>query len=97
MNLPATLEAVLILTIVFVPGVIFGQLIQRAVAHFPDKADARHFLAILASGLFLHIVIFPFSTRYILDWYLSGALDDHWLLTYLWAVIAIFLYVDQRR
>lgn len=34
MNLPTTLEAVLILTIVFVPGVIFGQLIQRAVAHF---------------------------------------------------------------
>lgn len=92
MSLPTTLEAALILTLVFVPGFIFGQFIQRAIAHYPEKVDARHFLAILAFGLLLHVVIYPLSTRYVVNWYFHGTLNDHWFALYLWAIIAIFAW-----
>lgn len=92
MSLPTTLEAVVIIALVFVPGFIFVQLIRRAIAHFPDSVDARHFVAILAAGMFLHVLIYPVSTRWIVDWYLSGSLQEHWTVAYLWLIVAVFLW-----
>jgi hypothetical protein len=92
MSLPTTYEALIIIALLFVPGFIFVQLIRRAIAHFPEQVDARHFVAILAAGLFLHTVIFPFSTRHIVDWYVGGTLHEHWKLTYVWLVVAVFIW-----
>lgn len=45
-----------------------------------------------ASGLFLHTLVFPFGTRFIIGWYDEGKLDNYWLASYLWFVFAIFLW-----
>jgi len=92
MALPTTLNALIVVALVFVPGIIFGQLIRRSIAHFPETVDARHFLAMGASGLFLHTLIYPVWTRCVYSWYRNGALDEHWVGTYVWFLVVIFLW-----
>lgn len=92
MSLPTTFEALIIIALVFVPGFIFVQLIRRAIAHFPESVDARHFLAILAAGMFLHVLAYPISSRWIVDWYLDGTLHKHWTPVWLWLVGVVFLW-----
>lgn len=45
-----------------------------------------------AVGLFLHALVFPFWTRFIIDWYVARTIDDHWLNTYLWFMTVIFAW-----
>lgn len=92
MALPTTIEAVVIIALIFVPGFIFVQLIRRAIAHFPESVDARHFVAILAAGMFLHVLIYPISTRWIVSWYLSDSLQENLTAVWLWLVLAIFVW-----
>lgn len=92
MSLPTTLDALIAVALIFVPGFIFGQLIRRTIAHFPETVDGRHFLAIFASGVFLHVLVFPFWTRFILDWYLDGTIAEHWFATYAWILFVIFIW-----
>lgn len=92
MSLPTTLNALIVVALVFIPGIIFGQLIRRSIAHFPETVDARHFLAMGASGLFLHTLVFPLGTRSIWAWYRDGTLDEHVLATYVWFLLVVFVW-----
>lgn len=92
MTLPTTFEAIAIIALIFVPCIIFGQLIQRTIAHFPESFDGRHFLGMVASGLFLHVLAFPFWTRNVVDWYISDSISEHWISTYLWFLVVIFVW-----
>lgn len=92
MSLPTTLDALIAVALIFVPGFIFGQLIRRTIANVPETVDGRHFLAIFASGLFLHVLIFPFWTSSIMEWYLDGVIAAHWRATYAWMLFVIFIW-----
>lgn len=92
MSVPTTLNALIVVALVFIPGIIFGQLIRRSIAHFPETVDARHFLTMGASGLFLHTLAFPLGTRWIWGWYRDGTLDDHVLATYVWFLLVVFVW-----
>jgi hypothetical protein len=91
-SIPTTYEALIIVVLVFVPGIILSQLVRSAISFYPDAFNAWHFVAMGATGLFLHTLVFPFWTRFVLDWYLSGTLEEHWLSSYLWFVMVIFIW-----
>lgn len=67
MSLPTSFEAMIIVALIFVPGIIFGQIIQRSIAHFPETFDGRHFLGMVVSGLTLHAMVFLFWTRFVVN------------------------------
>ncbi len=92
MNVPTTYEALVVVALIFVPGVIFGQVIRRSVMFYPDQVHGWHLLAIGAGGLLLHTLIFPFGTKWVADWYVAGTIDDYWVWTYIWFIFAIFVW-----
>lgn len=92
MTLPTTLDALIIVALIFIPGMICGQLIRRTIPHFSETIDARHFLSMGALGLLLHTPLFPLWTRHVFDWYLNNTIDNHWFATYVWFLVAVFLW-----
>lgn len=92
MNIPTTYEALIIIALIFVPGIILSQLVRSAIAFYPETVNAWHFIAMGAVGLFLHALVFPFWTRYVVDWYIDSTIDDHWQNTYAWFIVVIFIW-----
>ncbi len=54
--------------------------------------DARQVIVMGAFGLFLHTLVFPFGTRFVVGWYDEGRIEEHWLASYIWFVFTIFLW-----
>jgi len=92
MNVPTTYEALVIVVLIFVPGIIFSQLVRRAIMFYPEQMHGWHFLSFGAVGLFLHTLMFPFGTKWVIDWYVAGTIDKYWFWTFLWFVFTIFLW-----
>lgn len=92
LNVPTTYEAVVIVALIFVPGLILGQIIRQAISFYPEQVHGWHFLAIGATGLFLHTLAFPLWTRFVVDWYVADEIDDHWLASYAWFLAVIFVW-----
>lgn len=92
MNIPTTYEALVIIALIFVPGLICGQMVRQAISFHPDKFHAWHFLSIGAAGLFLHTLAFPIWTRHIVTWYVDRRLEDHWVNTFFWFLCVNFIW-----
>jgi hypothetical protein len=91
-NVPTIYEALVIVALIFVPGIIVSQIVRSALSFYPEQMHGWHFLAMGASGLFLHTLFFPIWTRFILDWNLNDTIDEHWLNTYIWFLTVIFAW-----
>lgn len=88
MNIPASLEAVAVVVLLFIPGYIFLQFTREAVAFVPQSADARYFFAVITWGGIIHLLFFAWTQR-LLDWYLAKSLASHEIEVALWAMCAL--------
>lgn len=86
MALPTTIEALLVIILVFVPGYIFLQFTKNAVAFVPQSADARYFLAVVAWGVLFHCLASPFSSN-VVTWYRRGDLGAHMTYLVFWGLL----------
>ncbi len=93
MSAPATLEALLILGLVFVPGYLFLIFARRSNIGAPEKLEARDFLMMLAIGATIHLLalLVPFGTPWLIGWYVEGSRDEQIGLVGLWALFVIIL------
>ncbi len=92
MNIPTTLEALIIIVLIFIPGMILSQLLRSAVAFYPSEPNAWHFLSMGAIGLALHVPVFLAWTHFLVEWYREGTLPEQWVNATLWVLFAIFLW-----
>lgn len=92
MSIPTTYEALIIVVLVFVPGIILSQIIRSSIVFYPEQINAWHFISMGAVGLFLHALVYPLWTWRIAKWYFAGTIDNHWAGVYAWFVVVIFLW-----
>lgn len=88
--MPATIDALLIVALVLSPGYIFTQLARKIIAYIAEPTDARFFLTIVTTGMVIHALLFPWTSR-ILNYYLEQTLPIHRWETFFWALITIFV------
>lgn len=91
MNVPTTIEAVVILIVILLPGYICSVVLGKSVAHISESIDLRYVLRVLAIGTALHAVLFPVGASRLVQQYSNGALDyGSWTL-WAWALVSIFV------
>lgn len=90
MSIPTTLEAIVIIVLLFIPGYIFLQFTKSAVAFIPQVVDARYFFAVITWGGVIHFGAMYFSLQ-LLDWYQEGHLEHHVVFLVIWGVLVLVL------
>lgn len=91
MNIPTSLEAIVVIVLVFIPGYMFLQFISHSVAFLPKEVDARYFFALIVWGGVIHATGAPLTIP-VIDWYTEGTLRDHTLYLVLWAMLLLVLW-----
>ncbi|MCO5216247.1 MAG: DUF6338 family protein [Thermomicrobiales bacterium] len=77
MDIPTSIQAIIVVMVVFIPGYIFLTFVRQSVAFMSKQADARFFFAVIAWGGLIHAATIWMSIP-IYDWYLWGDLREHW-------------------
>lgn len=85
MNIPTSLEAVIILIIVFIPGYIFLQFTKQSVAFISREIDARYFFSLIVWGGLIH-ALGAYWTLPVIDWYNQGTLRESSKFVVIWAL-----------
>jgi hypothetical protein len=89
MSIPTSVEAVVVIVLIFIPGYVFLQFTRSAVAFIPQTIDARYFFAVITWGGLIHALML-WWTLDLLRWYEHGTLvDEHPIAMALWGIITL--------
>ena len=91
MNIPTSIEAIVVIVLVFIPGYMFLQFAKNTVAFLPKDVDARYFFSLIVWGGLIHAPASHWTLR-IIDWYALGDLREHSTYLITWAVIVLVVF-----
>lgn len=76
MNIPTSLEAIIIIVLIFIPGYLFLQFTKQTVAFVSKEVDARYFFALVVWGGIIHATS-AYWTLPIINWYQNEAMTEN--------------------
>src|SRR4051812_21205462 len=98
MDVPSTVEALVVVALVLTPGYVFTRTITRVISQVEEPPDLRFLVTTITWGLLIHAVLLllpwwpddwmPTSGQ-VLDFYLSKSLPAHAQDVARWAVVTV--------
>lgn len=87
--MPTSVEGLLIVSVVLVPGFILTLIVTRTIAHI-HSSNLRFVLTIISMGIVIHGLLFPWTVR-IADYYQSDRLLDHRWEIFGWGFLTVLV------
>lgn len=86
--MPTSIEGLLIVALVLVPGFIFTLILMRTIAYI-QTSEVRFLLTIITLGIVTHALPFLWTVR-IIEYHSQGALLDHSPEVFAWGLVTMF-------